>query len=89
MEISTSMRAGRSLRAQTTAPVAVTSPPWIPWVMLGRPDRTRLKGGEQAGADGSRPDGSHSFQELAAVERARWQRGFGHVGTLLEIGNRP
>jgi hypothetical protein len=34
--ISTSMRAGRSARAQTTAESQETSPDWIPCVMSGR-----------------------------------------------------
>src|SRR5215510_11261647 len=33
---STSMRAGRSARAQTTPPSVDTSPDWMPWVMTGR-----------------------------------------------------
>src|SRR5262245_16507399 len=33
---STSMRAGRSVRAQTTPPSVDTSPDWTPWVMTGR-----------------------------------------------------
>ena len=34
--ISTSMRAGRSARAQTTPESMETSPDWMPWVMSGR-----------------------------------------------------
>jgi hypothetical protein len=33
---STSMRAGRSARAQTTPESTDTSPDWMPWVISGR-----------------------------------------------------
>ncbi len=33
---STSMRAARSARAQTTPELTDTSPDWMPWVMIGR-----------------------------------------------------
>ena len=41
---STSMREGRSARAQTTPESIDTSPDWMPWVMIGR-SAARLKAG--------------------------------------------